>query len=96
MVDSKCRKLRSGKGNETVDQIVQNMPEFCELHIICEGKQVVLEKQILESPTWGGPENIDIVENNDSNNDISENLTEDQIQNNGSFPCNCFTPKAKA
>lgn len=94
---SSIRKLRSRKGNETVDQMVQNVPEFCELHIICEGKQVVLEKQTVESPSSGVPDKITIVENNNSNNnDISEMFTEDEVQNNGSFACSCFTPKARA
>ncbi|KAL8104213.1 uncharacterized protein LOC141678753 [Apium graveolens] len=94
---SSLRKLRSRKGNETVDQMVQNMPEFCELHIICEGKEVMLEKQTLESPSSGVPDNINnIVDNNNSSNDISENCREDEFQNNASFPCSCFTPKARA
>lgn len=76
--------------------MVQNMPEFCELHIVCEGKEVVLEKQTVESPSSGVPEKINIVENNNSDNNISENLREDEFQNNGSFPCSCFTPKARA
>lgn len=94
--NSNCRKLRSRKGNETVDQMVQNMPEFCELHIICEGKEVMLEKQIVESPYSRVSENVNIVENNNSNDDTSESLKEDEFQNNGSFPCSCFTPKARA
>lgn len=93
---SSIRKLRTRKGNDTVDQMVQNMPEFCQLHIICEGKQVVLEKQTVESPSSVVPENINIVDNNNSSNDTSsKNFTEDEFQNNASFPCSCFTPKAK-
>ncbi|WOH11462.1 hypothetical protein DCAR_0830949 [Daucus carota subsp. sativus] len=93
---SSLRKLRSGKGNETVDQVVQNVPEFCELHIICEGKQVVLEKLTLESPSSGVIHNINTVDNKNNNNDVSENFMEDQMQNNASFACSCFTPKARA
>lgn len=47
---SSDRKMRSRRGNGTTDQILQNAPEFCEVKIICEGKEVV-ELQMFESPS---------------------------------------------
>ncbi|KAI8524873.1 hypothetical protein RHMOL_Rhmol13G0183400 [Rhododendron molle] len=37
---SSLRKLRSRRGNEIAGQVLQNAPEFCEVKIICEGKEV--------------------------------------------------------
>ncbi|OIT22432.1 PREDICTED: uncharacterized protein LOC109217607 [Nicotiana attenuata] len=44
------KKMRSRRGNGTADQILQNAPEFCEVKIICEGKEIV-ELQMFESPS---------------------------------------------
>ncbi|XP_060183442.1 U-box domain-containing protein 36-like [Lycium barbarum] len=44
------KKMRSKRGNGTMDEILQNAPEFCEVKIICEGKEVV-ELQMFESPS---------------------------------------------
>ncbi|KAK7331164.1 hypothetical protein VNO77_25381 [Canavalia gladiata] len=37
---SQLRKLRSRKGNGIADQILQNVPESCNVSIVCEGKEV--------------------------------------------------------
>ncbi|KAL3655519.1 hypothetical protein CASFOL_001305 [Castilleja foliolosa] len=37
---STIRRMRYRKGNGVVDQIVQSAPEFCEVKIICEGKEM--------------------------------------------------------
>ncbi|KAF7120373.1 hypothetical protein RHSIM_Rhsim13G0139800 [Rhododendron simsii] len=42
---SSLRKLRSRRGNEIAGKVLQNAPEFCEVKIICEGKEVELEKE---------------------------------------------------
>ncbi|XP_055815056.1 uncharacterized protein LOC129884800 [Solanum dulcamara] len=76
------KKLKSRKGNGTADQIILNAPEFCEVKIICEGKEMV-ELQMFESPspqatTGNSPKPI-------------QSHTEDQSQvQNGSFGCGCF------
>ncbi|KAL1563049.1 U-box domain-containing protein 36-like [Salvia divinorum] len=44
------RRIKSKKGNGTADQIVQKAPEFCEVKIICQGKEVT-ELEITESPS---------------------------------------------
>ncbi|CAN4089960.1 unnamed protein product [Withania somnifera] len=44
------KKMKSRKGNGTADEILQNAPEFCEVKIICEGKEVV-ELQMYDSPS---------------------------------------------
>nr|GMD88571.1 putative U-box domain-containing protein 50 [Ipomoea batatas] len=43
------RRMRSKRGSCTADQILQNAPEFCEVKIICEGKEVATDQ--LESPS---------------------------------------------
>ncbi|WMV11162.1 hypothetical protein MTR67_004547 [Solanum verrucosum] len=76
------KKLKSRKGSGTADQILLNAPEFCEVKIICEGKEMV-ELQMFESPspratTGNSPKPI-------------QSHTEDQNQvQNGSFGCGCF------
>ncbi|KAI3718572.1 hypothetical protein L6452_19449 [Arctium lappa] len=52
---STLRKLRGSSkkgGGGTLDQILHNAPEFCEVKVICEGKEVSLQDQLAtESPT---------------------------------------------
>ncbi|KAK4434766.1 hypothetical protein Salat_0639500 [Sesamum alatum] len=43
------RILRCRKGNGVADQIVQNAPEFCEVKIICEGKEMSELMMMMES-----------------------------------------------
>ncbi|GAV86432.1 Usp domain-containing protein [Cephalotus follicularis] len=42
-----ARKLKNGRGNGIVDQILQNPPETCDVKVICEGKEVF--DQMMES-----------------------------------------------
>ncbi|XP_015055678.1 uncharacterized protein LOC107002247 [Solanum pennellii] len=76
------KKLKSRKGSGTADQILLNAPEFCEVKIICEGKEMV-ELQMFESPspkstTGNSPKPI-----------LSHTEDQNQVQN-GSFGCGCF------
>lgn len=79
------KKLKSKKGSGTADQILLNAPEFCEVKIICEGKEMV-ELQMFESPspqatTGNSPKPI-------------QSHTQDQNHaQNGSFGCGCFKAK---
>ncbi|KAL1566905.1 U-box domain-containing protein 33-like [Salvia divinorum] len=44
------RRMKSRKGNGAADQIVHKAPEYCEVKIICEGKEVS-DLSITESPS---------------------------------------------
>ncbi|KAL3625003.1 hypothetical protein CASFOL_031671 [Castilleja foliolosa] len=51
---STIRRMRYRKGNGVVNQIVQSAPEFCEVKIICEGKEmseVMMDKTPSTSPS---------------------------------------------
>lgn len=72
------RKLRSRKGSGIADQILQNAPEFCEIKIICDGKEVMIDRMV-GFPTPCG---------DDDDNAKSMRL-QDQ-SNNDLFACMCF------
>uniref|UniRef100_A0A2P2JZM0 U-box domain-containing protein 35-like n=1 Tax=Rhizophora mucronata TaxID=61149 RepID=A0A2P2JZM0_RHIMU len=38
---SSLRKLRARKGNGVADQVLQNAPDYCEIKIICDGKEAL-------------------------------------------------------
>ncbi|XP_059663673.1 uncharacterized protein LOC132309372 [Cornus florida] len=77
---SNLRKLRTKRGSGIADQVLQNAPEYCEIKIICEGKEVV--DQLTDSPSPRG-------------NDGSPKSTsvEHEIGTNDSFICYCFKSK---
>lgn len=101
---STLRKLRSRKGNEsTADQMLQNVPEFCELNIICEGEKLVFDDQdpIIgqQSPSPRPHNNNAMIENSINNDDktTSPKLPmQEQFWISESFSCSCFKPKALA
>ncbi|KAK6791161.1 hypothetical protein RDI58_010242 [Solanum bulbocastanum] len=81
------KKMKSRKGNGTTDEILQNAPEFCEVKIICEGKEVV-ELQMFESPSLrysgGSPKSIKGQIQNQNQ----------EVQNDQSIGCGgCFRAK---
>ncbi|KAK3007154.1 hypothetical protein RJ639_017234 [Escallonia herrerae] len=80
---SSPRKSRSRRG--IADQIIPNAPEFCEVIVICEGKQV-FEDQMAESPS-PSPR---------GNEEYNLKPVQEEQQVNGSFTCNCFKPKVTA
>ncbi|KAI3745331.1 hypothetical protein L1987_58442 [Smallanthus sonchifolius] len=50
---SNLRKLKSSSkkgGGGTLDQILHNAPQFCEVKVICEGKEVSLQDQSTNEP----------------------------------------------
>ncbi|OIT28964.1 PREDICTED: U-box domain-containing protein 36-like [Nicotiana attenuata] len=57
------KKMMSRRGNGTAYQILQNAPEFCEVKIICEGKEIVelqmFESLSLRSDSIGSPKSSD-------------------------------------
>ncbi|KAK4372106.1 hypothetical protein RND71_007490 [Anisodus tanguticus] len=73
------KKLKPRKGSGTADQILLNAPEFCEVKIICEGKEMV-ELQMFESPS---PQ----ATTGDSPKQIQ---SQNQDENEESFGCGCF------
>ncbi|VFQ82378.1 unnamed protein product [Cuscuta campestris] len=40
------RKMKWKKGKSTAKEIVKNAPEFCDIKIICDGKEVAMEEQM--------------------------------------------------
>ncbi|KAK2984247.1 hypothetical protein RJ640_010206 [Escallonia rubra] len=80
---SSPRKSRPRRG--IADQIIPNAPEFCEVIVICEGKQV-FEDQMAESPS-PSPR---------GNEEHNRKPVQEEQQVNGSFTCNCFKPKVTA
>ncbi|KAF5760437.1 putative rossmann-like alpha/beta/alpha sandwich protein [Helianthus annuus] len=50
---SNLRKLKSSSkkgGGGTLDQILHNAPHFCEVKVICDGKEVSLQDQLTNEP----------------------------------------------
>lgn len=82
---SSLRKLKSRKGTGTVDQILKSAPETCEVKIICEGNEVMIEATV-ESPSPRG--NADSSRESDNSKSMQEEEEEDQ--RNESISCMCF------
>uniref|UniRef100_A0A5B7AZL0 U-box domain-containing protein 35 n=1 Tax=Davidia involucrata TaxID=16924 RepID=A0A5B7AZL0_DAVIN len=76
---SNLRKLRSRRGSEIFDQIIQNAPEFCDVKMVCEGKEVVDLMTELSSPR--------------GNDDSPKPTLPEKDQSNDSFTCACFKLK---
>lgn len=77
------RKLRSKRGNGIADQVIQNAPEFCDVKIICDGKEVVIDQMV------GSPLTLA-----DNPSEKSFTLQDESNTNNDSFACMCFkSPK---
>ncbi|XP_057795155.1 U-box domain-containing protein 33-like [Salvia miltiorrhiza] len=77
------RRMRSKKGNGAADQIVQKAPEFCEVKIICEGKEIS-EVATMETPSpspSSSPRPAHSAPNFSQNNEHTTN---------GSIACGCF------
>lgn len=80
---SNLRKLRSKRGNGIADQVIQNAPEFCDVKIICDGKEVVIDQMV------GSPITLP-----DNPSEKSFTLQDESNTNNDSFACMCFkSPK---
>lgn len=79
------RKLKSRKGGGTADEILLNAPEFCEVKIICEGKEMV-ELQMFETTS---PQ----ASAGDSPKPIQSHIQDQNQPQNESFRCGCFKPR---
>lgn len=79
---SSLRKLRTRRGSGIADQLVQNAPEYCDVKIVCEGKEVSMEQMNgVPSPR----------STSDDSPKPKQNGVEEQY--NDSFSCACFKPK---
>lgn len=88
---SSVRKLKSsskrGSGGGTLDQIIHNAPQFCEVKVICEGKEVSLQDQLTSeppSPSSTAPSQRDI------NVDTLKTMQVQQAHTDGFVNCSCF------
>lgn len=86
------RKIKSGRGNGVIDQILHNAPEFCDVKIICEGKEMA-ELMVESSPSSPFPSPFPSPSPSPSPRsiDASPNLAQDQRRTkNDLFGCGCF------
>ncbi|KAL6990607.1 hypothetical protein U1Q18_008724 [Sarracenia purpurea var. burkii] len=80
------RKLRSVRGSGIADQVLQGAPEFCEVKVICEGKEVLVDSTMSE--LWSPRGSVE------SPKAAPEPEAEEiQSRANDSFGCTCFKPK---
>ena len=87
------RKLRSRRGTGTADQILKNAPETCEVKIICEGTEVIID-QAVESPSPRG--NVDSFNESDNSKTMQQEQREeeeDHDKRNEAISCMCFKSK---
>lgn len=85
------RRSRSKRGNGIADQILQNAPEICDVKIICEGKEVILDRLAVESPS--PPMHSKPTTPSQWNIDGPKPMQEGN-QCVDYFACICFKPKA--
>ncbi|KAH0986056.1 hypothetical protein GBA52_013233 [Prunus armeniaca] len=80
---SNLRKLMSGKGSGIAAQILQAAPDGCEIKIICQGNQVMMDPAIHSlSPRL-----------NDDPTTTKSMQHRQPSNNNEAFSCICFKPK---
>ncbi|CAL5344327.1 U-box domain-containing protein 36 [Camellia sinensis] len=92
---SSLKKLRSRRGNGIADQVLQNAPEFCEVKIICEGKEVMMDvdnAMMTQSPSPSSRGNLVDSPSSRAPPEEVKVVVADQ-KNNDSFRCTCFKPK---
>lgn len=82
------RKLRARKGSGVADQILQNLPEGCDLKIICEGNQVVLDQLTPDQSPPPSPSPSPLNGSGDRSTSVQESNG-----SNGSVSCMCFRSK---
>ncbi|CAK9320848.1 unnamed protein product [Citrullus colocynthis] len=83
---NKSRKLRSRGGSGIANEILQKAPEFCEVKVVCEGKET--------SQLGGSPSPLSSPRYQDDsfkdNNDHNSSIAEAEQQRNNSISCMCF------
>ncbi|KAK9065240.1 hypothetical protein SSX86_016623 [Deinandra increscens subsp. villosa] len=83
---SNLRKLKSSSkkgGGGTLDQILHNAPGFCEVKVICEGKEVSLQDQLTNEPPFSPSSAAPPSPHNAAPEPV-------QDQTNGFVKCSCF------
>lgn len=95
---SGLRRSKYKRGSGIADQIVEDAPQYCEVKIICNGKEANDRTISSSSPhdsdyTAKSPQLQDESITNDNNNNIVHN-DRNNSNNNDSFACMCFkSPK---
>lgn len=88
---SSLRKLKSSSkkgGGGTLDQILHNAPQFCDVKIICEGKEVSLQdKSSTEPPS---PSSTASSPRGDTNVKTLKPVQVQEGDTNGFVKCSCF------
>ncbi|KAG6603838.1 U-box domain-containing protein 33, partial [Cucurbita argyrosperma subsp. sororia] len=89
---NRSRKSRSRGGSGIANEVLQKAPGFCEVKIVCEGKET--------SQLGGSPSPLcspryqdDNSDNSKGNNNPNSSVTEAQEQRNNSVSCMCFKTK---
>ncbi|XP_023003371.1 U-box domain-containing protein 35-like isoform X4 [Cucurbita maxima] len=85
---NKSRKLRSRGGSGIANEILQKAPEFCEVKVVCEGKET--------SQLGGLPSPISsprYQDDSSKDNDPNSTITVAEEQRNSSVSCMCFKTK---
>ena len=92
-----CRKWKSRRGSGIADQVLDNAPEFCEVKIICEGQEVVVDS-ISESPSPSpSPRaNVKVDVHIPTPTPTRRARPAEENQSNDTFGCPCFKPKVMA
>ncbi|XP_030512868.1 U-box domain-containing protein 35 [Rhodamnia argentea] len=88
---SNSRRLKLRKGNGIADQILQKAPETCEVKVICEGKEAILEQTAMESQS--PPSHSKPPTPSRGNPDLPKPMQEGN-QRADYFSCMCFKRKA--
>lgn len=88
----KVRSKRSASG--VIDQIVKGAPEFCEVKVICEGKET-LDFMIRDSPsgTSPSPQAQGTYSDNNHTSQPMHSQRRSSSATDQSFSCGCFKPK---
>ncbi|XP_057498647.1 uncharacterized protein LOC130783142 [Actinidia eriantha] len=94
---SSLRKWKSRRGSGIADRVLDNAPEFCEVKIICEGQEVVVDS-ISESPSPSpSPRaNVKVDVHSPTPTPTRRARPAEENQSNDTFGCPCFKPKVMA
>ncbi|KAL5574853.1 hypothetical protein UlMin_016552 [Ulmus minor] len=85
---SSLRKLKPRKGSGVANQILKSAPETCEVKIICEGKEVIIDQAMtVETPSPSQSQS------QRGSFDSSKSLQEEEEPNKDSISCMCFKSK---
>ncbi|KAK6932880.1 hypothetical protein RJ641_002504 [Dillenia turbinata] len=91
---SKIRKLKSRRGNGIANQVLEEAPEFCDVNIICEGKQLLEEDTATISSTTATPRtSVDTIPSRASICSSSSGSNMSTPDNNPNSMFACFLPK---